>query len=114
MLFRSGTAYFKVAQALALFLKASVPQISSTTQTMIHGVSDFQISAVSGRTTGFGGARLTAEISALGRAPDLQKFAGCQIFRKPISAAIEISDAAMSTIHGLTKFETTNCGMAKD
>ena len=39
---------------------------------------------------------------------------GCQIFRKPIRHAIEISDAPMSTIQGLMKFEMRNCGIANE
>src|SRR5215467_9689688 len=39
---------------------------------------------------------------------------GFQIFRNPIRQPIEISDAPMSTIHGLMKLEIRYCGTAKD
>src|SRR3569623_2816550 len=82
--------------------------------TMIHGISDFQMSAVRGRTTGFGAAMLAADSSWVRSAAEVQIFLGCQILRNAISAPIEISDAPMSTIHGLMKLEIRNCGTAKD
>ena len=47
-------------------------------------------------------------------AGESQSSFGCQTLRKPIRHAIEISDAPMSTIHGLMKFEIRNCGIAND
>src|SRR5258708_4849612 len=39
---------------------------------------------------------------------------GCHSRRKPTRQAIETSEAPMSTIHGLMKFEMRNCGIAND
>ena len=61
----------------------------------------------------FGGI-VPTESSCVRSAGEDQIFLGCQILRKPIRHAIEISDAPMSTIHGLTKFEIRNCGIAND
>src|SRR3569623_318886 len=114
ILSRSGTAYFQVAQELTAFMKWSVPQISSTIQTMINGISDYQMSAVLGRTPGFGAAMLAADSSWVRSAAEVQIFLGCQMLRNAFSAPIEISVAPMSTIHGLMKLEIRNCGTAKD
>ena len=64
--------------------------------------------------TGFGGAMVAADSSLLRSAAEVQITFGCQIFRKPIRQAIEISDAPMSTIQGLMKFEMRYCGSAKE
>ena len=54
-------------------------------------------------------------IVAAAQAPARSRFpSGCQTFRKQIRHAIEISDAPISTIHGLMKFEIRNCGTAND
>src|SRR6476469_2956924 len=97
-------------------LNQLVPQTSSTAQTMIHGSSDSQICAVVyffGAVTGFAGM-VEAESSCVRSAGEVQITFGRHTFRKPMRHAIEISDAPMSTIHGLTKFEIRNCGMAND
>ena len=47
-------------------------------------------------------------------AGDSHSVLGCQILRKPIRQAIEISEAPMSTIQGLMKLEIRNCGTAKE
>ena len=54
------------------------------------------------------------ESSRVRSAGDSHSSLGCQILRKPIRQAIEISEAPMSTIHGLMKFEIRNCGTAKE
>ena len=54
-----------------------------------------------------------AELSRLRSAGDSQSSSGCQTLRKPIRQAIEISEAPISTIQGLTKFEIRNCGTGK-
>src|SRR5690242_20261512 len=83
---------------------------------MIHGVSEAHtwarvgfVSAPAGR----GGASL-AESSRLRRAGDSHSSLGCHILRKPIRQAMEMSEAPISTIHGLMKLEIMNCGMAKE
>ena len=63
---------------------------------------------------GSGGGTVEAESSRVRSAGDSQSLSGFQICRKPIRQAIEMSDAPMSTIHGLMKFEMTNCGTAND
>src|SRR5262245_21541317 len=82
---------------------------------MIHGVSACQTSARVGclfETTGTGA--VPAESSCVRSLGEVQTVFGCQIFRKPIRQAIEMSEAPMSTIHGLMKFEIRYCGTAKE
>ena len=55
-----------------------------------------------------------AELSRPRNAGDSHSSFGCQTLRNPIRHAIEISEAPTSTIHGLTKFEIRNCGIAND
>src|SRR6476620_3843787 len=82
---------------------------------MIHGSSASHTCAVVGLGPGGGGGGLSfAESSLVRSAAESHSSFGCQILRKPIRQAIEISDAPMSTIHGLTKFEIRNCGIAKE
>ena len=57
---------------------------------------------------------MRAESSRLRSAGDSHSSFGCQMLRKPIRHAIEISEAPTSTIQGLTKFEIRNCGIAND
>ena len=97
-------------------LIALVPQSNRITQTMIQGSSDAHTSAVLGLFNDFAGFLLIveAELSWLRRAGDVQTTFGCHTFRKPIRQAIDMSDAPISTIHGLMKFEIRNCGTAKD
>ena len=88
-------------------LNQPVPQISRMTQTITQGVMAARISvrrrrarsARRARRHGRGGVVVRAQ---RGRQPDSR---GCQTCRKPIRQAIEISDAPMSTIHGLMKLE---------
>src|SRR5262245_34345436 len=83
---------------------------------MIHGSSAPQICALVSLTSlaGFGAGMVAAESSRLRRAGDSHSSLGCQTFRKPIRQAIEMSEAPMSTIHGLMKLEIRNCGIAKE
>src|SRR5579872_540394 len=85
-------------------------------QTMIHGNRALQSSAdVSGvLSSGFAGVIVAMDSSLPRSAGDSQIFFGCQTFRNKMSAPIEISDAPMSTIHGLMKLEMTNCGTANE
>src|SRR5690348_14234572 len=83
---------------------------------MIQGVRPFHISAVvtfAVEAAGLAGMVL-AESSRLRSAGDSQSVSGCQILRKPIRQAIDISEAPMSTIQGLMKLEIRNCGTAKE
>src|SRR5258707_132975 len=82
---------------------------------MIQGSSASHTCAVLGfGPAGAGGGASFAESSFVRSAAESQSSFGCQIFRKPIRQAIEISDAPMSTIHGLMKFEIRNCGIANE
>src|SRR5262245_35783409 len=83
---------------------------------MIHGVRLPHTSDVLGCAAGrgAGAGMVAAESSWLRSAGDVQTRLGCQTFRKAMRQAIEISDAPMSTIHGLMKFEIRNCGIAND
>ena len=82
---------------------------------MIQGSSDIHTCAVVGLAPdAFGAGRPSIEVSALRSAGEVQITLGCQTFRNSIRQAIEISDAPMSTIHGLMKFEIRNCGTAND
>ncbi len=83
---------------------------------MIHGSSALNSSlCVSGvLSIGFAAAMVAADLSRPRSAGDSQSCLGCQTFRNRISAPIEISDAPMSTIQGLMKFEIKNCGTAND
>src|SRR5262245_58463035 len=90
--------------------------MSSTAQTMIHGSSaPHTCVLVSGVVSlSFGGGMVAAESSWLRKAGDSHSSFGCQTRRKTIRQAMEISDAPMSTIHGLMKLEMRNCGTAND
>src|SRR5712672_3498375 len=83
---------------------------------MIHGVRALQTSARVGLASDvFGRAgALAAESSWVRSAGESHTVFGCQIFRKPMRQAMEMSDAPMSTIHGLMKLEIRNCGTAKE
>ena len=64
---------------------------------MIQGRSDNQTCAVVGFDVDtLGAGRPSIEVSALRSAAEVQITFGCQIFRKPIRQAIEISEAPMS------------------
>src|SRR5450755_3814127 len=101
---------------LAQVLKAPLPQTSITTQTMIHGSSALHSSLwVSGvLSIGFGAVMVAADSSLPRSAGDSQSCFGCHTRRNRIRQPIEISEAPMSTIQGLMKFEITNCGIAND
>ena len=81
---------------------------------MIHGSSDIHTSARvgGGPVLGGGAVMVAAESSRVRRAGDVQIRLGCQTLRNRIRQAMEMSDAPMSTIHGLMKFEIRNCGTA--
>src|SRR6516225_7568649 len=83
---------------------------------MIHGSSENHTSAVVGSRAGLAGffVIVAAESSRVRRAGDVQTTFGRQILRKPMRQAMEMSEAPISTIHGLMKFEMRNCGMAKE
>src|SRR5262245_45800123 len=81
---------------------------------MIQGSSDIQTCAVVGLGPAGFGAAWIAEASWLRSAGDVQISFGDQTWRKSTRHAIEISEAPMSTIQGLMKFEIRNCGTAKE
>src|SRR3981189_3389932 len=82
---------------------------------MIQGTNDAHIWAWLGLGPGAGGfGMVAAESSRLRKAGEVQISFGFQTCRKPIRQAMQISEAPMSTIHGLMKFEIRNCGTAKD
>src|SRR5262245_6577332 len=115
MLCSPGTGKFHVKIGLTAALNQPVPQTSRIAHTMIQGVSAFQTSARVGftlETTGTGA--VPAESSCVRSLGEVQTVFGFQIFRKPIRQAIEMSDAPMSTIQGLTKFEIRYCGTANE
>src|ERR1044072_8118867 len=85
------------------------------THTTIQGSSDIQPCALVGFGPGASGGGIGAADSSLLRsAGDSQSSFGRHTLRKPIRHAIEISEAPMSTIHGLMKFEMRYCGIAND
>src|SRR6478672_13780838 len=80
---------------------------------MIHGSRPRHISAVvTGALETSLAGMVPTESSRVRSAGDSHSSLGCQILRKLIRQAIEISDAPMSTIHGLMKLEIRNCGTA--
>src|SRR3984893_9467869 len=82
---------------------------------MIHGVSARQTSEVVGSARGRGGGGIVAAESSCRRnAGEVHNPAGCQTLKKPIRHAMQISEAPISTIHGLTKLEIKNWGTAKE
>src|SRR4029077_4962087 len=85
-------------------------------QTMIHGVSAFHTWARVGLVADIavGAGAVPAESSRVRSFGEVHTVFGFQIFRKPIRQAIEISDAPISTIQGLTKLEIRYCGIAKE
>src|ERR1700724_1514890 len=99
-----------------MLLNQPVPQISSTMQTTIHGRKAAQTCISVGfafATAGAGGAA-RAESSRLRSLGESHSSFGCHTCRKAIRQAIEMREAPMSTIHGVMKFEITNCGIAND
>ena len=88
----------------AQVLNAPLPQISITMQTMIHGSSALHSSALGERRLVDAASPrvMVAADSSLPRsAGDSQSSFGCQTFRNRIRQPIEISEAPISTIHGL-------------
>src|SRR5262245_8661955 len=82
---------------------------------MIHGINANHTCAVVGSTPlGFTDGAVPAESSLLRSAGESHNSRGCHTRRKPMRQAIEISEAPISTIHGLMKFEIRNCGTAND
>ena len=82
---------------------------------MIQGRSDIQTWAVVGfGPAGLGAGCARAEASWLRNAGDVHSFCGAHILRKSTKHAIEMSEAPISTIHGLTKLEMRNCGTANE
>src|SRR6202012_5734765 len=84
------------------------------THRMIHGSSEVMSSAeVNGvGSTTLAGGMVLADSSRPLSAGDSHSPLGCHTFRNRIRQPIEISEAPMSTIQGLMKFEITNCGIA--
>src|SRR5256885_17236975 len=85
-------------------------------QTMIHGVRALHTCAVVGCTAeaGLGAGMVAAESSRVRSLGEVHTVFGFQILRKPIRQAMEMSEAPMSTIQGLTKLEIRYCGIAKE
>src|SRR6516162_5067720 len=85
-------------------------------QTTIHGNSALHSSpCVSGvLSSGFAAAMVDADSSWPRSSGESQSCVGRQTRRNRIRQPIEISEAPMSTIQGLMKFEITNCGTAND
>jgi len=72
-------------------------------------------SAVVGSARGRGGGGIVAaESSRLRKAGEVHSSDGCQTLKKPIRHAMQISEAPISTIQGLTKLEIKNWGTAKE
>ena len=91
-------------------LNQPVPQIATITERMIHGTQARKTSPRSARGAmvgvaaprGAGCVRVPTESSRERRAGEVQISFGCQIRMKPTRHAMQISDAPMSTIQGLT------------
>src|SRR2546423_15695512 len=84
-------------------------------QTMIQGSNDIHTSPVVGLGPGGGGGgRPSADVSLERSAGESQSSFGRHTLRKRIRHAIEMSEAPMSTIHGLMKFEIRYCGIANE
>src|ERR1700742_3550757 len=83
---------------------------------MIHGSSALHNSPGLSGVLSIGGiATMVAADSSLPRSSaDSHSCFGCHTLRNRISAPIEISEAPISTIQGLTKFEITYCGIANE
>src|SRR5262245_37827365 len=81
---------------------------------MIHGNSAIHISPELTALTGFGFGMVAADSSLLRRAAESHSSFGCHTLRNRMRHAIETSEAPMSTIHGLMKFEIRNCGIANE
>src|SRR5205807_8203781 len=111
----TANGYVQVKIGLPTVLTPPFPQINNTTQTMIHGTSDHQpCFRVGSGPAARGAGIVAAEASWLRNAGEVHNSAGCQNLKNPIKQAMQISEAPISTIHGLTKFEIRNCGIAKD
>src|SRR3954465_5351729 len=103
MLCSSGTGEFHTKIELAQLLNVPLPQISITMQTMIHGSSalhssDWLSGVLSMVLTG---CMVDGDSSSPRSPGDSHSSRGCQTFRNRIRQPIEISEAPISTIHGL-------------
>jgi hypothetical protein len=116
MLCSSGTGYLQTKIESAQVLNQPLPQTSMTMQTMIHGNSALQSCACVKAilSIGLAAAMVAVDSSRPRSAGDSQSSLGCHTLRNRIRQPIEISEAPMSTIHGLMKFEITNCGTANE
>src|SRR6202008_1835656 len=84
-------------------------------QTISHGMMPRHISAGVTLAVDMGLTGVVAtQASPVRSLGDSHSSFGCQTLRNRISAAIEQSEAPMSTIHGLMKFEIRYCGTAND
>ena len=83
---------------------------------MIQGMSEPQIcSREGGSVTAAARAGMeAAESSLVLRAGESHSSLGCHTRKNAMRQPMQMSDAPTSTIQGLTKFEMTNCGMAKE
>src|SRR6478672_4710894 len=81
---------------------------------MIHGNNAIHMSREATGRIGLGFGMVAADSSLLRSAADSHSSCGCQTLRNRIRQAIEISEAPISTIQGLMKFEIRYCGIAND
>src|SRR5262249_2799749 len=99
-----GTSKFQLKIGFTIPLNQLVPQSSTLGRPLVQRRTALQVCGdVGGAVRGCGGGTVPADGSWLRRAGDSHSSLGCRTCRKPIRKAIEISDAPMSTIHGLMK-----------
>ena len=117
-LWRSGTSKVGLKMAFSHALALGMPQTKTKTERTIHGIHASHASPGVGRFTAAPTERnpgAPADLASDSRSPGKRhSVLGCHTFNNRYVARIEHAAAMMSTSEGPKKFETTNCGMAKE
>src|SRR3954452_5164232 len=95
---------------LTIALNQPVPQIATITDRIIHGTQArmtsprlaWGVTVDAAALSGVDCVRVPTESSRVRRAGEDQTSAACHIRMKPTRQAMQIRDAPISTIHGLT------------
>src|SRR5688572_4219037 len=100
--------------AFTVVLYQSLPHSVSTTHRIAHG-SHAITNGMPRTGAASGGTGALETLSSFCRSlGEVHTSFGRQMRRNPIRHAIDTTDAPMSTIHGLMKFEIRYCGTAND
>src|ERR1700741_5484137 len=98
------------------FLNSGIPQRTTRTDSVTHGVQARTTSAVPwpwSEVSALASATTLDSCPAAPKAAEVQMYGGCQTFRNSACAIIEAIDATTSTSHGPWEVETRTGGRAK-